>query len=76
MADKYKGPSYVKIDRILQRAKHLWNEEGHLEIDIPKAPKSLYESISLPYGKTVEENGGVYVQAWLWVPYEDVKDVL
>lgn len=58
MAEKEEVP-VPSDDAIRQTAKHLYEEEGLVEID---------DGAEISHGG----DPGAYVQAWVWVPYEDV----
>ncbi len=68
-----KGKAKSTNRKIIQRAQELYCEEGTLEIDEPVSESDLNKMIS--YDKTPQANGGVYVQTWAWVPYEDISDL-
>ena len=50
----------ITLDQYRAAAKGRWNDEGLIEVD-DKAPVSR------------SEDGGAYVQAWVWVDYEEAR---
>ena len=46
----------TEVERLIEDARYLW-EDGDAQIHIPAKPEVL------PC-----QNGGAYIQAWLWVP--------
>jgi hypothetical protein len=65
----------AKLAEAFVAAAHsLFHDEGEIEIDQKGGDDAIAAVSALETLDEIRENGGMYVKAWVWVPYSELPE--